>query len=179
VTPMQVCECIGEEWKSPFQLSLLEVCLPRGVLGLWLATFLRVARGVDLARIRPRVKRAKSDWRATVTLGCPRAKSDWRATVTLGCPRAKSDWRATVTLGCPNFARDIRHTLDSLRMRGSHPRIRRKCCAHLPREERATRDVTFEPLCRPREKNALFACQNKLKPTLKYNVYNIHSLEVY
>jgi hypothetical protein len=22
----------------------------------------------------------------------------------------------------------------------SHPRIRRKCCAHLPREERATRD---------------------------------------
>jgi hypothetical protein len=26
----------------------------------------------------------------------------------------------------------------------SHPRIRRKCCAHLPR---ATRDVTFGPLC--------------------------------
>jgi hypothetical protein len=25
----------------------------------------------------------------------------------------------------------------------SHPRIRRKCCAHLPHEERATRDVTF------------------------------------
>jgi hypothetical protein len=33
------------------------------------------------------------------------------------------------------------------RMRASHPRIRRKCCAHLPHEECATRDVTFGPLC--------------------------------
>jgi hypothetical protein len=56
----------------PLQISLLEVYLPRGVLGLWLATFLRVARGVDLARLSPRAKRAKSDWQATVTLGCPR-----------------------------------------------------------------------------------------------------------
>jgi hypothetical protein len=29
----------------------------------------------------------------------------------------------------------------------SHPRIRRKCCAHLPREKRATRDVNFGPFC--------------------------------
>jgi hypothetical protein len=29
----------------------------------------------------------------------------------------------------------------------SHPRIRRNCCSHLPHEERATRDVTFGPLC--------------------------------
>jgi hypothetical protein len=28
----------------------------------------------------------------------------------------------------------------------AHPRIRRKCCAHLPREERA-RGVTFGPIC--------------------------------
>jgi hypothetical protein len=28
--------------------------------------------GVDLARLSPRVKRAESDWRATVTLECPR-----------------------------------------------------------------------------------------------------------
>jgi hypothetical protein len=34
VTSMQVCECIGEEWKSPLQISLLEVCLPQGVQGL-------------------------------------------------------------------------------------------------------------------------------------------------
>jgi hypothetical protein len=34
---------------------------------------------------------------------------------------------------CPRF------TPDSHRMRASHPRIRRKCCAHLPR---TTRDVT-------------------------------------
>jgi hypothetical protein len=31
VTSMQVFECIGEEWKSPLQISLLEVCLPRGI----------------------------------------------------------------------------------------------------------------------------------------------------
>jgi hypothetical protein len=29
----------------------------------------------------------------------------------------------------------------------AHPRIRRKCCAPLPREERSTTDVTFGPLC--------------------------------
>jgi hypothetical protein len=63
VTSMQVFECIGEEWKSPLQISLLEVCLPRGV---------RVVREVDFARLSPRVKRAQSDWQATVTLGCPR-----------------------------------------------------------------------------------------------------------
>jgi hypothetical protein len=43
----------------------------------------------------------------------------------------------------------IRVTLyapDSRRMRAS-PRIRGKCCVHLPREARATRDVTFGPLC--------------------------------
>jgi hypothetical protein len=32
VTSMQVFECIGEEWKSPLQISLLKVCLPRGVV---------------------------------------------------------------------------------------------------------------------------------------------------
>jgi hypothetical protein len=31
VTSMQVFECIGEEWKSPLQTSLIEVCLPWGV----------------------------------------------------------------------------------------------------------------------------------------------------
>jgi hypothetical protein len=30
----------------------------------------------------------------------------------------------------------------------SHPRIRHRCCAHLPREECASRDVNFGPLCR-------------------------------
>jgi hypothetical protein len=34
VTSMQVFECIGEEWKYPLQIFLLEVCLPRGVQGL-------------------------------------------------------------------------------------------------------------------------------------------------
>jgi hypothetical protein len=33
VTSMQVFECIGVDWKSPLQISLLEVCLPRGVQG--------------------------------------------------------------------------------------------------------------------------------------------------
>jgi hypothetical protein len=44
-----------------------------------------------------------------------------------------------------SHSRDIcaRFTLGS----ASHPRIRRKCCAHLLHEERATRDVTFGPLC--------------------------------
>jgi hypothetical protein len=40
--------------------------------GLWLATFLPVQRGADLARLKPMVKRAQSDWRVTVTLVCPR-----------------------------------------------------------------------------------------------------------
>jgi hypothetical protein len=39
------------------------------------------------------------------------------------------------------------HAQDSRRMHASHPRIRRKCCAHLPREERATRDVNILALC--------------------------------
>jgi hypothetical protein len=60
------------EWKSPLQISLLEVCLPGGVQGLWLATFFRVVREVDMASLSPRVKRAQCDWRATVTLGWPR-----------------------------------------------------------------------------------------------------------
>jgi hypothetical protein len=30
----------------------------------------------------------------------------------------------------------------------SHPGMRRECCAPLPREERATRDGTFGPLCK-------------------------------
>jgi hypothetical protein len=34
--------------------------------------FLPMQRGADLARLIPRVKRAQSDWQATVTLGCPR-----------------------------------------------------------------------------------------------------------
>jgi hypothetical protein len=43
-----------------------------------------------------------------------------------------------------NFACHICVTYapDSRRMRASHQRIRRKCCAHLPR---ATRDVTLDP----------------------------------
>jgi hypothetical protein len=62
---------IGEEWKIPLQISLLEVCLARGVQVLRLATFIHVGRGADIARLSPRAKRAKSDWWATVTLGCP------------------------------------------------------------------------------------------------------------
>jgi hypothetical protein len=31
-----------------------------------------VVREADLARLSPRVKRAQSNWRATVALGCPR-----------------------------------------------------------------------------------------------------------
>jgi hypothetical protein len=42
----------------------------------------------------------------------------------------------------------VTYALDSRRMRASHPRIRRKCCVHLPHEERATRNVTFGPICR-------------------------------
>jgi hypothetical protein len=42
---------------------------------------------------------------------------------------------------CVTYAPDYR------RMRASHPRMRRKCCAHLPREECATSNVTFGPLC--------------------------------
>jgi hypothetical protein len=33
------------------------------------------------------------------------------------------------------------------RVRCASARVSCKCCAHLPREERATRDVTFGPLC--------------------------------
>jgi hypothetical protein len=65
-----VCECIGEEWKSPLQISLLEVCLPQGVQGLWLATFLPVQRGAELARLIPRAKRAKSDCNPWVSKMC-------------------------------------------------------------------------------------------------------------
>jgi hypothetical protein len=61
VTSMQVFKCIGEEWKSTLQISLLEVCLPRGVQRLRLATFFRLMREVDLARLSPRMKRAQSD----------------------------------------------------------------------------------------------------------------------
>jgi hypothetical protein len=71
------CRCVNvleRNGNPPLKISLLEVCLPRGVQGLWLATFLRAARGVDLARLSPRAKRAHSDWQATVNLGCPRWK---------------------------------------------------------------------------------------------------------
>jgi hypothetical protein len=65
--------------------------------------------------------------------------------------RATFAWctRATWRTSYANFARNICVTYapDSRRMRASHPRIRRKCCAHLLREERATRDVTFGPFC--------------------------------
>jgi hypothetical protein len=52
------------------------------------------------------------------------------------CTRAK--WRTSYV----NFTRNlcVTYAPDSCRMRMSHPRIRRKCCPHLPR---ATRDVTF------------------------------------
>jgi hypothetical protein len=38
---------------------------------------------------------------------------------------------------CAKFAYDVRHVT----------RVSCKCCVHLPWEERATRDVTFGPLC--------------------------------
>jgi hypothetical protein len=58
---MQVLNVLESNGKSPLQISLLEVCLPRGVLGLWLATFLREARRAELARLSPRVERGLSD----------------------------------------------------------------------------------------------------------------------
>jgi hypothetical protein len=44
---------------------------------------------------------------------------------------------------CASHLRDMRQIQAGC---ASHPLIRRNCCAHLPREERATRDVTFELL---------------------------------
>jgi hypothetical protein len=75
------CRCVNvleRNGNPPLQVSLLGVCLPQGVLGLWLATFLRVARGVDFARLlsTSKGKRAESDWEATVTLGCPRCLTE-------------------------------------------------------------------------------------------------------
>jgi hypothetical protein len=77
-----------------------------------------------------------------------------KTTFNSGIPHAKfamtSRWRYAV--GATTSRRPLRVTF-SWHMRqihagcASHPRIRRKCCAHLPREERATRDVTFGPLC--------------------------------
>jgi hypothetical protein len=69
------CRCVNvleRNGNPPLQISLLEVCLLQGVQGLWLATFLPVQRGVNMARLSPRAKRAQSDWQATVTLGWPR-----------------------------------------------------------------------------------------------------------
>jgi hypothetical protein len=89
---MQVFECIGVEWKSPDSRYPCLRFVYLGVQALWLATFFN-SRGEGSRfgnRLGPRVKRAKSDCRATVTPGCPRVKraqSDWRATVTVGCPR--------------------------------------------------------------------------------------------
>jgi hypothetical protein len=76
------CRCVNvleRNGNPPLQISLLEVCLPRWVQGLWLATFLCVVRELDLARLSPGAKRTKSDCRVTVTLGCPRwaAASLW------------------------------------------------------------------------------------------------------
>jgi hypothetical protein len=51
---------------------LREVCLvSRAVIG---HLFYRMAREADLARLIPRAKGAQSDWRETVTLGCPRVQ---------------------------------------------------------------------------------------------------------
>jgi hypothetical protein len=58
--------------KYPLQISLLEVCLPRGVLGLWLATF-REVRGAELARLSPRVEGGLTDcnpWMSKMPLSC-------------------------------------------------------------------------------------------------------------
>jgi hypothetical protein len=55
------------------------------IQGLWLVTFLLAARGVDLARLSPGVKRAESDWQANVTLGCPRwLKVGWQCHIING-----------------------------------------------------------------------------------------------
>jgi hypothetical protein len=51
VTSMQVCECIGEEWKSPTP-DILAWGLPREFKGLWLATFLRVVREAELPTVK-------------------------------------------------------------------------------------------------------------------------------
>jgi hypothetical protein len=50
---------------------------------------------------------------------------------------------------CRSYVTFARYSCASFPPRGCalHPRIRRKRCAHLPHEERATEDVTFGPLC--------------------------------
>jgi hypothetical protein len=58
------------------------------------------------------------------------------------CTRAT--WRTSYTKSARNIC--MTYAPDSRRMRASHPRIRRKCCAHLLHEERATRDhVLLDP----------------------------------
>jgi hypothetical protein len=44
---------LDSTWKFPLQIFLLEVCLSQviSIQGLWLATFLRVASGADLATV--------------------------------------------------------------------------------------------------------------------------------
>jgi hypothetical protein len=55
--------------------------------------------------------------------------------------------KVTSLVSYANFARYICMTMRQIHAGcASHPRIRRLCCAHLPRVERATRDVTFGPL---------------------------------
>jgi hypothetical protein len=67
------------KWKFPLQIFLLEVCLfQRGRVscscfkGCDWPPFFRVARAADFARLIPRAKGVQSNWRETVTLGCPR-----------------------------------------------------------------------------------------------------------
>jgi hypothetical protein len=50
------------------------------------------------------------------------------------------DTCATWRTSYANFAHDICVTCQIHAGCASHPRIQRKCCAHLPREQRATRD---------------------------------------
>jgi hypothetical protein len=59
------------------------------------------------------------------------------------------DTRATWRTSYANFACNICVSYVRQIHAGcaSHPRIRCKCCVHLPHEERATRDVTSGPLC--------------------------------
>jgi hypothetical protein len=76
----------------------------------------------------------------------PRAKL-LESGIQRGTLRGVHGTRATWRTSYANSARNICVTYapDSRRMRvTSDPRIRCKCCVHLPR---ATRDVTFGPLC--------------------------------
>jgi hypothetical protein len=73
VTSMQVCECIGEKWKIPTPDILAWGLFTSGSSRAVIGHLSSDGEGSRFkARLSPRVKRAESDWEATVTLGCPR-----------------------------------------------------------------------------------------------------------